>query len=134
VFVAVVVVVALVLVLGLRAVTSPPPASPWSGFPVVSGATVIVEKSGHGDSEDYEFFARLVEAPGLTGAQLTATYVDRLIAAGWELLESYPALDGVGFTRVCLAVDDGAGPRLADIYAGEAAASELGGAVEVVVS
>ncbi|MFN8169202.1 MAG: hypothetical protein U0S36_10500 [Candidatus Nanopelagicales bacterium] len=100
----------------------------------MSGATVIVEKSGQGDSEDYEFFARLVEAPGLTGAQLTATYVDRLIAAGWELLESYPALDGVGFTRVCLAVDDGAGPRLADIYAGEAAASELGGAVEVVVS
>jgi hypothetical protein len=134
VVVAVLVVVALVLVLGLRAVTSSAPASPWAGFPVVSGATVVVEQSGHADSEDYEYSARLVEAPGRTGAQLTASYVDGLTAAGWQLLQSYPALDGVGFTRVCLAVEDGEGPRLADIYAVEAGASQLGGAVEVVVS
>jgi hypothetical protein len=108
--------------------------SVWQAFPPAPGEVAVAEQSGRDDDLGYDFWVRMVESPALTGPQLTADYADRLTQAGWTLLASYPALDGQGFSRVCLATDEDGDPRLADIRFGAASGSQLADRVEIAVS
>lgn len=110
------------------------PGSVWQAFTAPPGEIVVAEQSGRDDDLGYDFWVRMVEVPGLTGAQLVADYTDRLTEAGWTLLVSYPALDGLGLSRVCLATDADGDPRLVDILTGAASGSQLTDRVEIAVS
>lgn len=114
--------------------TSRAAASVWQAFPAAPGEVAVAAQSGRDDDLGYDFWVRMVEAPALTGPQLTADYADRLTQAGWTLLASYPALDGQGFSRVCLATNADGDPRLADIRSGAASGSQLADRVEIAVS
>jgi hypothetical protein len=108
--------------------------SVWQAFPAAPGEVTVAEQSGRDDDLGYDFWVRMVEAPARTGPQLTANYADRLTETGWTLLASYPALDGEGFSRVCLATNADGDPRLADIRSGAASGSRLADRVEIAVS
>jgi hypothetical protein len=114
--------------------TTRAPGSVWQAFPAAPGEVVVAEQSGRDEDLGYDFWVRMVEVPGLTGPQLSADYADRLTAAGWTLLTSYPALDGQGFSRVCLATDADGDRRLVDILTGAASGSQLTDRVEIAVS
>ena len=93
----------------------------------------MAELPGQNSDDGYDYWVRQVEAPGLSASQLTAVYTTALTQAGWQLLESYPAQDGSGFSRVCLASDGSGTPRLADIRTFPPAGSQLD-RVEIAVS
>jgi hypothetical protein len=114
--------------------TARAPGSVWQAIPAAPGEVVVAEESGQDEDLGYDFWVRMVEVPGLTGPQLTADYADRLSEAGWSLLVSYPALDGQGYSRVCLATDADGDPRLVDILSAAASGSQLTDRVEIAVS
>ena len=118
----------------VHAITTRTAPSAWQAIPTQPGEVVVAELSGQDDDFGYDFWVRQVEAPNLTGPLLTASYVDRMTRAGWALLQSYPAPDGPGFNRVCLATSADGEPRLADIRSGSASASQLLDRVEIAVS
>lgn len=107
--------------------------SAWQSLPTVPGAVVAAELPGQNSDDGYDYWVRQVEAPGLSASQLTAAYATALTQAGWKLLESYPAQDGSGYSRVCLATDGSGASRLADIRAYPPAGSPLD-RVEIAVS
>lgn len=108
--------------------------SAWQSLPNVPGGVVVADLPGQHSDDGYDFWVRQVETPGLSGSQLTATYATVLTQAGWQVLESYPAEDGTGFSRVCLARAEGGDPRMADIrIAGSSSGSHLD-RVEIAVS
>ena len=107
--------------------------SPWQSLPTVPGTVVVAELPGQHSDDGNDYWVRQVQAPSLSGSQLTAAYTTVLTQAGWQLLESYPAQDGSGFSRVCFTSDDSGAPRLVDIRAYPPTGSQLD-RVEIAVS
>jgi hypothetical protein len=107
--------------------------SAWQSLPTVPAAVVVAELPRQHSDDGYDFWVRQVQAPGLNGSQLTAAYATELTQAGWELLESYPAQDGSGFSRVCLTKREGGDPQIADVRTGSSSGSQAD-QVEVAVS
>ena len=107
--------------------------SPWQSLPTVPGTVVVAELPGQHSDDGYDFWVRQVLAPSLRGWPSPAAYTTVLTQAGWQLLESYPAQDGSGFSRVCFTSDDSGAPRLVDIRAYPPTGSQLD-RVEIAVS